>query len=257
MRRFARLGCALVLAAIGIMTTVSSSASQQPIETHTLLEQQVDHLPDAPLCWDVRRGSLATGAAGPATGYHVHSWVVAYVFEGVEFTQYEEGRSGTVWPGQATLFEAAAPHRHVSIGAGPRTNVGFELTCEAQPNAIANSGALPALVPGGGPYQLQVRERVWQPGGQTPVHVLSGPTTTLVLEGTIARKTASGGIVCSGPGDLYVSPVGELAQNTNVGSTPARTLDVDVWPAGEPRSVAQSPGVAVPGDEPVACPTDG
>ena len=255
MERVIGLGYLLASVAMGMIPMVSYSASQQPIETRTVVEQQVGQLPEGPLCWDVRRGSLASGSASPASGYHVHSWIVAYVLDGLEYFEYEDGRSGTIWPGQAGLFEAATPHRHVSIGASARTNVGFELTCDPQPNAIANTGVLP-LEAGPIAYQIQVRERVWQPGARTPVHILSGPTTTLILEGTIARSTASGGIACSGPGELYVSPVGELAQNTNVSSGPARTLDVDLWPAGETRSVAQAPGVQLPAPGAGTCPAD-
>jgi quercetin dioxygenase-like cupin family protein len=225
--------------------TISHAEVQQPIETATLLEQQVEALPSGPVCWDIRLGSTAPGSASPATGYHVHGLVVGYVSDGIQHFVYEDGRTGTIEPGQAGLFEADAAHRHESVGAVPTAIVAFELSCEPQPNSIGNTGVLP-IQGGSVPLQLQVRERVWQPGAQTPVHMLSGPTTTYILEGTIARSTASGGVTCHGPGESYVSPVGDLAQNTNIGDVPARTVDVDIWPAGEVRSVAQPPGVEVP-----------
>lgn len=245
MRPFCRVACALLVLTIGIFPGRSVSGAQIPIETKTLLEEQLERLPEASLCWDVRHGSLAPGGVSPAAGYHVHGWVVAYVFDGIERVEYEDGRVGTIEPGQAVLFEADTPHRHVSIGGVPRANVGFELTCQPQPNAVGNTGVLPGLVAGAGPYRLQVRERTWQPGARTPVHVISGPTSTYVLEGTIQRNTASDGVGCAAGGELYVSPVGELAQNTSVGSVAARTIDVDVWPAGEIRTAPQAPEVRV------------
>lgn len=241
-----------VLVALGIaMVPALSSAMQQPIESRTLLEDQIDLVPDMKLCWDVRRGSLAAGSASPASGYQVHGWVVNYVVEGIEHFVYEDGREGIIGPGEAALFEADTPHRHESIGTGPRVNIAYELSCDPLPNSVANTGVIPGVEPG--LHQIQVRERTWAPGAQTPVHIVSGPTTTYVLEGTIGRSLASG-IDCPGPGEIYVSPVGELAQNTNIGDIPARTLDVDVWPVGETRTVPQTgvvlPSAAAPG----ACP---
>ena len=242
--RLVAILCALVGLVLGVAPT--GILAQQGIETRTLLDEQLEQLPGGPVCWDARRGSLAPGSSSPATGYHVHGWVVAYIIEGIERFEYEDGRTGEVGPGQAILFEADVPHRHASIGEVARSNVGFELTCEPQPNAIGNTGALPGIHEQPTAYQIQVRERTWQPGAQTPVHLLSGPTATLVLEGSIGRNTASGGVQCSGPGELYVSPVGELAQNTSAGPAPARTLDIDLWPAGEVRSQPQPAEIRLP-----------
>jgi len=214
------------------------------IQTRTLFEQRLEQLPQQPLCWDVRTGSLAPGAKSPATGFHRHGWVVAYVTGGAERVTYEGGASFTVNAGGGILFEAGKPHVHESVGTVPRTNIGFELTCKRQPNSTGTSGTLPGIRSGAVAYQVQLRERTWPSGAQTPVHILSGPTTTYIREGTIGRSTSSG-TARSGPGDLYVSPVGELAQNTCVSSTPCRTLDVDTWPSGETRSVAQ-PGKILP-----------
>lgn len=212
-------------------------ASAPTIKTRTLFEQRLERLAEPPLCWDVRTGSLAPGAKSPATGFHSHGWVVAYVTGGAERVTYENGPSHTVSAGEGILFEANKPHFHESTGAAPRTNIAFELTCKRQPKSAGNSGALPGIR-SAVPYQVQLRERTWEPGAKTPVHLLSGPTTTYVLEGTIGRSTSSG-TARSGPGEIYVSPVGELAQNSCVSSTACRTLDVDVWPSGETRSVAQ------------------
>jgi len=247
------VGC-LSIALFGMHLALLPAAAQQAIETRTLFDQRIERLPAGPLCWDVRRGSLAPGSGSPASGFHVHGWVVAYVFDGLERFQYDDGRADTIGPTQAALFEQGTPHRHESIGAVPRTNIGYELTCERLPNSIDNTGTLPGIR-SGVPYQIQMRERVWPPGAQTPVHILSGPSATYVLEGTIARTTSSG-TRRSGPGELYVSPVGELAQNTNVGAVPARTLDVDLWPAGEVRSTAQ-PGARLPSPIPAQLPRTG
>lgn len=225
-------------------TKVAASPPGLSIQTRTLFEQRVDQLPQQPLCWDVRAGSLAPGAKSPATGFHTHGWVVAHVTGGAERVTYEGGASFTVNAGGGILFAAAKPHFHESVGTVPRTNIGFELTCQRQPKSIGTSGPLPGIRSGAVPYQVQLRGRTWPSGAQTPVHILSGPTTTYVLEGTIGQSTASRS-ARSGPGDLYVSPVGELAQNTCVSSTPCRTLDVDTWPSGETRSVAQ-PGKILP-----------
>jgi len=223
---------------------VPAPTSAPSIKTRTLFEQRVEQLPQQPLCWDVRTGSLAPGAKSPATGFHTHGWVVAYVTGGSERATYEKGPSYTVKAGEGILFEADKPHVHESIGTVPRTNIGFELTCQRQPKSVGNSGTLPGIRSGAVPYQVQLRERTWPSGAKTPVHILSGPTTTYVFEGTIGRSTSLGS-ARSGPGELYVSPVGELAQNTCVSSTPCRTLDVDTWPSGETRSVAQ-PGKTLP-----------
>ncbi len=219
-------------------TKVAESTPSPAIQTRTLFEQRVEQLPKQPLCWDVRTGSLAPGAKSPATGFHTHSWVVAYVTGGAERVTYEGGASFTVNAGGGILFEAAKAHVHESVGTVPRTNIGFELTCQRQPNSTGTSGPLPGMRSGSVPYQVQLRERTWPSGAQTPVHVLSGPTTTYILEGTIGQSTSSG-TARSGPGNLYVSPVGELAQNTCVSSTACRTLDIDTWPSGETRSLPQ------------------
>lgn len=189
MRRFmfaASIGLCLIA---GTVVMVFGSSAQEPIETLTLLQQRLEGLPEGAICWDVRRGSLAQGMSSPANGNHVHGLVVSYVFDGFEDFAYEDGRSDTVGPGQAALFEADTPHRHDSVGTVPRTNVGFEMTCEPQPNSIGNTGDLPVRS-GGIQHEIQVRERIWQPGARTPVHVLSGPTATLVLEGTIQSGSA-------------------------------------------------------------------
>jgi quercetin dioxygenase-like cupin family protein len=162
------------------------------------------------------------------------------------------GGSDTVGPGQAALFEADTPHRHDSVGTVPRSNVGFEMTCEPQPNSIGNTGNLPVRS-GAVAHEIQVRERIWHPGARTPVHVLSGPTATLVLEGTI-QTTSTAGATCFGPGEIYVSPVDVVAQNINVGNVPARTLDVDLWPTGEIRSVPQPEDRLVPSAISPSCP---
>lgn len=228
-------------------TTVPTAtpAPRPAIQTKTLFEQRVEQLPQQPLCWDVRTGSLAPGAKSPATGSHTHGWVVSDVTGGSERVTYDGGASATVNVGQGILFQADKPHVHESVGTVPRTNIGFDLTCQRQPNSLATSGPLPGIRSGTVPYQVQLRERTWPSGAQTPVHVLSGPTTTYVVEGAIARSTSSG-ITRSGPGELYVSPVGQIAQNTCVSSTPCRTIDVDTWPSGETRSVTQPAGTAVP-----------
>lgn len=231
--------CAPTPTALPVSPTAAPS-----IKTHTLFEQRVEQLRQQPLCWDVRTGSLAPGAKSPTTGFHRHGWVVAYVTGGAERVTYEGGASFTVNAGGGILFEADKPHVHESIGTVPRTNIGFELTCQRQPKSVGNSGTLPGIRSGAVPYQVQLRERTWPSGAKTPVHILSGPTTTYVLEGTIGRSTSSG-TARSGRGEIYVSPVGELAQNTCVSSTPCRTLDVDTWPSGETRSVAQ-PGKTLP-----------
>ena len=235
----------LLLLGLALAGETPAARGQEPIQTGTLLEARIERLPDGPVCWDIRRGSLAPGAKSPATGFHVHGWVVAYVTGGIERVTYEGGASTTLEADRAGLFAAGSPHVHESIGTVPRTNIGFEMSCERLPNSQGNSGTLPGIRSGPVVYQVQLRERVWPPGSQTPVHILSGPTTTFVLEGTIARST-SAGLQESGSGTVYVSPVGELAQNTNVGSTPARTLDLDVWPVGDTRSVAQPPEVRLP-----------
>ncbi|MBI2986486.1 MAG: hypothetical protein HYY45_06945 [Deltaproteobacteria bacterium] len=223
---------------------IPTPTSAPSIKTGTLFEQRVAQLPQQPLCWDVRTGSLAPGAKSPATGFHRHGWVVAYLTGGAERVTYEGGASSTVKAGGGILFEAEKPHVHESVGTVPRTNIGFELTCKRQPNSTGTSGTLPGIRSGAVPYQVQLRERTWPSGAKTPVHILSGPTTTYVLEGTIGRSTSSG-TARSGPGEVYVSPVGEIAQNTCVSSTPCRTLDVDTWPSGEIRTVAQ-PGKILP-----------
>lgn len=223
----------------------AATTPQLAIQTKTLFEQRLEQLPQGPLCWDVRAGSLAPGSKSPATGSHTHGWVVNYVTAGAERVTYEGAASFTVVnAGEGILFQADKPHVHESVGTVPRTNIGFELTCQRQPNSVGNTGTLPGMRPGI-PYQVQMRERTWPSGAQTPVHVLSGPTTTYVVEGTIGRSTASGA-ARSGSGELYVSPVGERAQNTCVSSTPCRTIDVDTWPSGETRSVAQPPDVRLP-----------
>lgn len=233
----ALVACAPAQAPTRVPAT-GTPVSAPSIKTRTLFEQRVEQLPQQPLCWDVRTGSLAPGAKTPATGFHTHGWVVAYVSGGTERVTYEKGASYTVSAGGGILFEANKPHVHESIGTVPRTNVGFELTCQRQPRSVGNSGTLPGIRSGAVSYQVQLRERTWPSGAKTPVHILSGPTTTYVLEGTIGRSTSSG-TARSSAAELYVSPVGELAQNTCVGSTPCRTLDVDMWPSGETRSVAQ------------------
>jgi hypothetical protein len=157
---------------------------------------------------------------------------------------YEGGAQHTVGAGEGILLSAKTPHVHESMGAAPRTNIGFELTCERKEKSVANSGPLPGMRPEV-PYQVQMRARTWPSGAKTPVHILSGPTTTYVLEGTIGRSTSSG-TARSGPGELYVSPVGELAQNTCVSSTPCRTIDVDTWPSGETRSTPQPATASLP-----------
>lgn len=242
-----RIACAVVAA--------PTAAVPAPIETRVLFEGRIEQLPQGPVCWDVRRGSLAPGAKSPGTGFHTHSWVASYVFEGAERVTYDGGAPAVFQAGQAAFFAAGVPHSHESIGAAPRANLNFELSCERLAGSLANTGALPGIRPGV-PYQVQIRERIWAPGAATPVHVLSGPTTTFVMQGAIARSTA-GGVAQSGPGDIYVSPVGQLAQNRNVGSTPAWTIDVDTWPAGEVRSVSQPPGVTVPGGVAPAPPRTG
>ena len=224
---------------------VATATPVPPIQTKTLFEQRVEQLPQQPICWDVRTGSLAPGAKSPATGFHTHGWVAAYVTGGAERLTYEGGASSITNTGEGILFDANKPHVHESIGTVPRTNIGFELTCTRQTGSIATSGPLPGIRSGTVPYQVQMRERSWPSGAKTPVHILSGPTTTYVLEGTIGRSTASG-TARSGPGELYVSPVGEIAQNTCVSTTPCRTLDVDTWPSGETRSVAQPPDIRLP-----------
>lgn len=223
---------------------VAASPPGLSIQTRTLFDQRIERLPQQPLCWDVRTGSLAPGVKSPATGFHVHSWVAAYVSGGAERVTYETGASFTVNAGGGVLFEADKPHVHQSVGTVPRTNIGFELTCQRRPNSIGTSGTLPGIRPGPVPYQVQLRERTWPSGAQTPVHILSGPTTTYILEGTIGR-VASSGSARSGAGDVYVSPVAELAQNTCVSSTSCRTIDLDLWPSGETRSVPQ-PGKRLP-----------
>lgn len=229
-----------------ILRSASSAGAQEPIKTRTLFEARIDLPAERPLCWDVRQGSLAPGAKAPPTGFHTHGWVVAFVTGGAERVAYEAGGTpATVSAGQAGLFAAGSPHVHESIGDTPRTNIGFEMSCSRLSGSLANTGALPGIRTGQVSYSIQARERVWPPDSQTPVHILSGPTATYIVEGTIARSTAAG-ITHSGPGELYVSPVGELAQNSNIGGTPARTLDVDLWPAGETRSVAQPPEVRLP-----------
>lgn len=243
----------LAMGAFGASSVASSLARQQPIETRTLLEERLELVPQGPSCWDVRSGSLSAGNASPATGYHVHGMVVTYVVDGVELIEWEEGTVVTLGPGQAAQIGENEPHRHESIGAGPRVNINFEMTCQTQPNSLGNTGPLPGIGLEPGTYQIQARERSWQPGAQTPVHVLTGPTATYVLEGTIGRSTILE-VACSGAGDLYVSPVGERAQNTNIGEVPARTLDVDVWPTGTLRSVPQ-PAAQLPiADATEACP---
>lgn len=217
---------------------VAASPLGPAIQTRTLFEKRVDQLPQQPLCWDVRTGSLAPGAKSPATGFHTHGWVVAYVTGGAERVTYDAGASFAVNAGGGILLEAGKPHAHESVGTVPRTNIGFELTCQRLPNSIGTSGPLPGIRSGAVPYQVQLRERTWPSGVQTPVHILSGPTTTYVLEGTIGRVTSSGS-ARSGPGDVYVSPVAELAQNTCVSSTACRTVDIDTWPSGETRSFPQ------------------
>lgn len=230
----------------GPAAPVAAAPTPKPaIQTKTLFERRVEQLPQEPLCWDVRTGSLAPGAKSPATGAHTHGSVVSYVTAGAERVTYDGGASFTVNAGEGILFEENKGHVHESIGTVPRTNIGFELTCQRQPNSLATSGPLPGIRSGAVPYQVQLRERTWPSGAQTPVHVLSGPTTTYVLEGTIGRSTASG-TASSGQGELYVSPVGEIAQNTCVSSTPCRTIDIDTWPSGETRSVPQPPDTRLP-----------
>lgn len=223
----------------------ATPAPRPAIQTKTLFEQRVEQLPQLPICWDVRTGSLAPGAKAPATGSHTHGWVISYVTGGSERVTYDGGASATVNAGQGVLFAADKPHVHESVGTVPRTNIGFELTCQRQPNSLATSGPLPGIRSGAVAYQVQLRERTWPSGAQTPVHVLSGPTTTYIVEGTIARSTSSG-VTRSNSGEVYVSPVGQIAQNTCVSSTPCRTIDIDTWPSGETRSVTQPAGTAVP-----------
>lgn len=231
-------------AAAPTATKVAAAPPSPAIKTRTLFERRVDQLPQQPLCWDARTGSLAPVAKSPAKGFHTHGWVVAYVTGGAERVTYEGGASFTINAGEGILFEAGKPHVHESVGTVPRTNIGFELTCKRKSNSSGTSGPLPGIRSGPVPYQVQLRERTWPSGAKTPVHILSGPTTTYIREGTIGRSTASGS-ARSGPGDLYVSPVGELAQNTCVSSTACRTVDIDTWPSGETRSVAQ-PGKILP-----------
>lgn len=225
-------------AAAPTATKVAAAPPSPAIKTRTLFERRVDQLPQQPLCWDVRTGSLAPGAKSPAKGFHTHGWYVGYVTGGDERVTYEGGASFTVNAGGGILLEGSKPHVHESVGTVPRTNIGIELTCQRQPNSTGTSGTLPGIRSGPVPYQVQLRERTWPSGAKTPVHILSGPTTTYILEGTIGRSTASGS-ARSGPGDLYVSPVGELAQNTCVSSTACRTVDIDTWPSGETRSLPQ------------------
>jgi quercetin dioxygenase-like cupin family protein len=221
------------------------SWAQPSIETKTVLEAQVDQLPGGSACWDVRRGSLAPGAASPAAGYHTHGLVATYVLDGTERIEYEDGHSAVVSAGEAALISDGVAHRHESVGATPRTNLNFELTCERQANSLGNTGPLPGVNGDLGSHRIQVRERQWPAGAQTPIHVISGPTSTYVLAGAIQRDSASAGIACSQAGELYVSPVGELAQNSNVGSEMARTVDLDIWPAGEIRTAPQPAEVRV------------
>jgi quercetin dioxygenase-like cupin family protein len=214
------------------------------ITTKTLLERRIERLPPLPLCWDIRKGSLEPGASAPAKGFHTHGWVLAYVTGGAERVTYDNGAQFHINAGEGTLFEANRAHRHESIGKEPRTNIAFEMTCERMKTSVANSGELPRMRTDV-PYQIQLRERIWAPGAKTPVHILSGPTTTLVLEGTIgqsqSKRTAR-----SAAGEVYVSPVGELAQNSCVSPTPCRTLDIDTWPSGEKRTVPQPATVQLP-----------
>ena len=189
-------------------TPAAAPAPRPAIQTKTLFEQRVEQLPQLPICWDVRSGSLASGAKSPATGVHTHGWVAAYVNGGAERVTYEGGTSSTVNTGEGILFDANKPHVHESVGTVPRTNIVFELTCTRQAGSVATSGSLPGIRSGAVPYQVQMRERKWPSGAQTPIHVLSGPTTTNVVEGTIGRSTSSV-TVRSGPGELYVSPVGD------------------------------------------------
>lgn len=245
MRRTLLVLGGVVLLGLAFASEAPAARGQEPIESRTILEARVDRLPEGPVCWDIRRGSLAPGAKSPATGLHSHGMVVSYVTAGTERVTYDGAAAVTVETGQALLIEGNKPHGHESVGAGPRANVNFELSCEKLANSLGNSGPLPGIHPGPVPYQIQLRERGWPPGSQTPVHILSGPTTTYVLEGTIARSTPAGTLE-SGAENVYVGPVGELAQNTNIGSTAARSLDLDVWPAGETRSVAQPPEVRLP-----------
>lgn len=234
-----------------------ATAAPAPIETRTLFETRIELPVERPLCWDVRQGSLAPGSKSPATGFHTHGWVVAYVTGGAERVTYEGGKGvATLTAGQAGLFAAGSPHLHESIGPTARTNIGFELSCQRLTGSQGNTGPLPGIRPGQVAYQIQARVREWPVGSQTAVHLLSGPTATYVIEGAIARATPAG-IAQSSAGELYVSPVGELAQNTNIGSTPARTLDVDLWPAGETRSVAQPPEIRLPSPLSVGMPNAG
>lgn len=230
-----RITVLLVAMAMAAVPGVASSDVQQPIATETLLERQAA-MPEGPVCWDVRSGSLAPASSSPPSGFHTHGLVVTYVMEGIEQIEYEDGNMVTLGPGEAGLIDEAIPHRHVSVGATARTNLNFELSCEPLTNSQGNTGALPIWRGPAAPYQVQLRQRTWQAGAQTAVHTLSGPTATYVLEGTIGRSTTDG-VGCSGAGELYVSPVGQIAQNTNVGERPARTLDVDLWPVGGIRTI--------------------
>jgi quercetin dioxygenase-like cupin family protein len=246
MKPFMPIAWALVCAVVAaVPTAIFAQGQPPPIETRTLVDGRVEQLPGGPLCWDVRTGRLEPGSSSPAAGYHTHGLVVSYVFDGIEQITYEDGRSVILGPGEAALIEEKVPHRHESAGAVARTNLNFELACEAQANSLANTGALQGVRAELGAYRIQARERSWPTGARTPVHVISGPTSTFVLEGTIQRDTASGGLACTGSGALYVSPVGELAQNISVGSAAARTVDVDIWPAGEIRTAPQGPEVHV------------
>ena len=248
MRRSCLVFSTMVSLGLAVASDNLLARGQEPIESRTILEARVERLPEGPLCWDIRRGSLAPGAKSPATGFHSHGMVLSYVTAGAELLTYDSAVRAapvTVTTGQAVLIADKMPHAHQSVGDAPRANVNFELSCERLANSLGNSGPLPGIRSGVVPYQVQLRERRWPPGSQTPVHVLSGPTTTYVLEGSIARST-SAGLLHSAAEDVYVSPVGEVAQNTNIGTTPARTLDLDVWPAGETRSVAQPPEVRLP-----------
>ena len=196
--RILALACALVSTVVAVVpTAVSGGAQPPPIEARTLLDTRVDKLPAGSLCWDVRSGRLAPGSSSPAAGYHTHGLVVSYVFDGVERVVYEDGRALTLGSGEAALIEQGVSHRHESVGAEARTNLNYELTCEAQAGSLANTGVLPGVRSELGTHRIQVRERVWPSGAGTPVHVISGPTSTYVVEGTIRRDTASGGVACS------------------------------------------------------------
>ncbi|HEY3117714.1 MAG TPA: hypothetical protein VGK54_13305 [Chloroflexota bacterium] len=236
MQHAMRLPALLLTIVIGAATSAASSSLQQPIATGTLLETQVV-MPEGSVCWDVRSGSLAPASSSPASGFHTHGLVITFVVDGIEQIEYQDGSVVTLGPGEAGLIDDAVPHRHVSVGTTPRTNFNFELSCEPLANSRGNTGPLPIWRGPAVPYRVQVRQRTWQPGAQTAVHTLSGPTATYVLEGIIGRSTTDG-VGCSGAGELYVSPVGQVAQNTNVGESPARTLDVDLWPMGGIRTIA-------------------